>query len=149
MWYSTPMDSTATGQSVSVCCDGVGCHVLCLRHVMSFLCVSTLVKVLLLQAAAVAIWPQMLNPKQTNKLANDNKYHYINVLRFALLRQIYSHATVSFHAHSCIVGITLSCVKQLPTGKSYNVYWKHKFSNFFCFIALFTKMYLFSNWLNI
>ena len=32
MWRSTSMDSTATDGPVSVYCDGVGCHVLCLRH---------------------------------------------------------------------------------------------------------------------
>ena len=105
IWHSTSMNNTATGWPcvcilwrggvscpISVYCDGVGCHVLCLYTVtgwgvmsyvcilwrggvschtscgMAFLCGSTLVKVPLLQAGTVAIWPQMFKHKQTNKM---------------------------------------------------------------------------------
>ena len=68
---------------VSVHCEGLGYDVLCLYTTvagwgvmscvcgMTFLCGSTLVKVPLLQAGTVVIWPQMfksdVKPKQTNK----------------------------------------------------------------------------------
>ena len=59
---------------VSVYCDGVGV-VPCVCG-MAFLCGSTLVKVPLLQAGTVVIWPQMfqsdVKPKQTNKQTNWN-----------------------------------------------------------------------------
>ena len=54
---------------VSLYCDGVWCHALCLRHyIIQY--GSTLVKVPLLQTGTVVIWPQLFKcdvlPQQTN-----------------------------------------------------------------------------------
>ena len=74
----------------SVYCDGVGCHVLCLRHDIS-VCGSTLVKVPLLQAGTVAIWPQMFQSVviQTNKQSIQQK-------RYCFPYQTYSYTIIWF-----------------------------------------------------
>ena len=62
------MDNSTTVRPVSVYCDMVWCHVLCLWHGI-LQCGSTLVKVPLLQAGTVVISPQLFKsgvlPQQT------------------------------------------------------------------------------------
>ena len=83
-------------------CDGVGCHVLCLRHGipvtgwgvmswvcgMAFLCGITLVKVLLQQTGTVVIWPQMLlnnfKPYQTKQTCTALKFPISHLIQCTL-----------------------------------------------------------------
>ena len=54
---------------MSIYCDGVGCHVLCLRLGILH-CGSTMVKIPLLQAGTVFIWPQLFKSDVLPQLTN-------------------------------------------------------------------------------
>ena len=85
---------TVTGWGVVSCVWG-----------MAFLCGSTLVKVPLLQADTVAIWPQMfqsdVKPKQTNKTKLNMSKKYCNFYCYA--SQVVYNVGTAAQVHSMVV----------------------------------------------